>query len=106
MKCFNPNNRALSPTRQNIRAILTDTKNLHAEIEDAFNNHQHVGDMFADSGNLLVDLRKRMRTQSGEDPTVFRNRFSRIQNDFSALFHPISHFIKNDQSSSRAGPER
>ena len=106
MKCFNPYNRSLSPTRQNIRSILTDTENLHAEIEHAFNNNRPVGDIFVNSGNLLVDLRRRMRNQSGEDPNVFRNRFSRIQNDFNVLLYPISHLIKNHQSGGKTGLEK
>ena len=106
MRCFNPSNRALSPTRQNISEILTDTQNLYAEVQHAFNSGRDVGNTYADSGNLLIDLQERMRTRSGEAPNVFRNRFGRIQNEFNELINPISHSVKNEQSLRRERQQR
>lgn len=107
MRCFNSNSRSLSPTRQNIRSILTDTENLYAEIQNAYNNDRlDVAGAYASCGNLLWHLRDRMRTKSGDDPNVLRNRFSSIQNEFDSLINPISHFIKNDQSTGRTRPEK
>ena len=106
MRCFNPSNRALSPTRQNISVILTDTQNLHAEVQTAINNGRDVGDTHVESANLLLDLQDRMRTKSGEAPNVLRNRFSRIQNEFNQLINPISYSLKIDQSTRSARQER
>ena len=106
MRCFNPTNRALSPTRQTISEILTDTQNLYAEVQQAFNNGRDVGNMYANSGNLLIDLQERMRTKSGVAPNVLRNRFSRIQEEFNEMINPISHSVKNDQSYRRGRQER
>ena len=106
MRCFNPSNRSLSPTRQTISVILTDAQNLYAEVQQAFNNGRDVGNIYANSVNLLIDLQERMRTKSGDAPNVLRNRFSRIQDEFNELINPISHSIKNDQSTRRARQER
>ena len=106
MRCFNPTNRALSPTRQTISEILADTQNLYAEVQQAFNNGRDVGNTYANSGNLLIDLQERMQTKSGEAPRVYRNRFGRIQSEFDELINPISHSVKNDQSTRRPRQER
>ena len=106
MRCFNPTNRALSPTRQNISEILTDTQNLQAEVQDAINAGRNVGEMHVDSANLILDLQDRMRTKSGEAPNVFRNRFGRIQNEFNELMNPISHSVRIDQSMRRPRQDR
>lgn len=106
MRCFKSNNRSLSPTRQNIGSILTDTQNLYTEIRQAYNNGGNVGDLSGSCANLLLELRERMITQSGQAPNVFRNRFSDIQNQFDSLINPISHSIKNNQVSRGSSQER